>query len=169
MTKIIITILILPIRLLGYAQVDTASTIESAHIAGEKMVNSFHTGDYDTYLDFTHPKIIEMSGGREEMKSIMGEGLGDRVRFLGMTLKKPDKIIVKDSLIQCSMEQRQEVEIEGNKYSTIGTLIGISYDLGDTWYFIGVAKNSLINLKVHFPELSDSIDVKKQTPPTLIN
>jgi hypothetical protein len=151
-----------------YSQVDTISTIEAVHTAGMKMMNSFYEGDYNTFLDLTHSKIIEMSGGREKMKEMFKDGLGEDVKFLDVILNKPDKIIVKDSIIQCSLEQRQEIEMDGKKFYIIGTLIGISYDLGKTWQFIGVANNTLSNLKEFFPELDDDLEIKEQTLPILI-
>lgn len=133
------------------------------------MTRSFQNGDYDTYLDLIHPKIISLSGGRDEMKRMFNQGLGPGVEFINTELSLPDKLIVEDSIYQCSFFQKQIISINGQKMYSLGYLIGISYDLGETWKFIGVAGNHLANLQAHFLELSDELNVSPQTLPILID
>jgi len=133
------------------------------------MSKYFMKGDYDRFLDLTHPKIIEMSGGRDKMIAMFKNGIDPNFQFITNDLQKPDKLIFTNSIIQCSLKQRQEFKMNGTTYFTIGYLIGISYDLGKTWKFIGVANNTLPKLMTYFPELDKNLDVKSQTNPIEIN
>lgn len=151
------------------AQVDTLKLKDLAYQNGVQMVDAFQNEDYDNFLDLTHPKIIEMSGGKVKMKEMFKQGIGNDFEFIKTELKKPETIIIKDSIVQCSLEQRQEMKMSGDSYYTLGYLIGLSYDLGRTWYFIGVAGNTLEKLKVYFPELSSNLKIKAQTRPIRIN
>lgn len=170
MKKLNLTILIsIYIQLNAFAGIDTLKLINNVYQQGLLMSQSFMTGDYDKYLDLTHPKIIEMSGGRDKMKAMFKEGIAPNFELISNDLQKPEKLIITDSIIQCSLQQRQEFKIDGDAYFTISYLIGISYDLGKTWKFIGVAGNTLTDMKAYFPELSDKLYVKRQTKPILIN
>lgn len=151
------------------AQVDILKLKDLAYQKGVQMVDAFHNADYDKFLNFTHPKIIEVSGGKAKMKEMFKQGIRHDFEFIKTELKKPETIIIKDSIIQCSLEQRQEMKISGDIYYTIGYLIGISYDSGKTWYFIGVAGNTLERLKVYFPELDSNLKIYSQTKPIRIN
>jgi hypothetical protein len=154
------------IQLNAFGQIDSLKLIDNVYQLGLLMSKSFMTGDYDKFLDLTHPKIIEMSGGRDKMIAMFKNGIDPNFKFITNDLQKPDKLIITNSIVQCSLKQRQEFKINGTEYFTIGYLIGISYDLGKTWKFIGVAGNTLTNLKTYFPELSNNLDVKSQTKPT---
>lgn len=153
----------------GYAQIDTIKTLNNALVAGNLMLTSFKNGDYDTFLDLTHPKIIDKSGGRDRMKEMFKQGLGPGVIFISTELSLPKKLIIQDSIYQCAFTQKQVMSVDNQKFYTLGTLIGISYNAGGNWTFIGVAKNDLAKLQVHFPELSNELNVRTQTDPILIN
>jgi len=147
--------------------IDTSLIIESAYNSAVTMTTAFENADYDVFISYTHPKIIKEAGGKEKMKEMLVKNIkpGD---FLSLTLKKPLNIIVTDSTIQCTMEQRQVIMIGEKKYFVVGTLIGITYNSGLNWYFVGASGNDLAFLKIHFPEFSDELDIKVQTAPVLV-
>ena len=169
MKKILIVILVGLTGNLCYSQeADTTAILNTALEQGKIMTESFQTGDYDRFIDFVHPKIIEMTGGRDSMK-IMFESIGPEVEFISNELTIPNKLIIKDTLYQCAFEQKQVMSINGQKLYTLASLIGISYDSGSNWFFISVASNTLTGLQQKFPELSNDLDIKKQTDPVLID
>ena len=166
--NVLLTVLLL-IQVSLYSQIDTLNLIDDVYLKSRILSNSILTGDYDKLIDLTHPKIVEMTGGREKMKSIIEQGLGSNFEIISNELEKPEKLIISDSIIQCSLKQRQEFKMDNNKYYTIGYLIGISYDSGGTWYFISVSGNTLTTIRTHFPELSEELNVCSQSNPILIN
>ena len=167
--KLVILFILCVITNIGFAQLDTTKTLKNALTKGNLMITSYQNGDYDTFLDFNHPKIITLSGGRDKMKEMFKQGLSSGVKFLKIELSLPKKLIIKDNIYQCAFPQKQVVSIDGQKFYTLGTLIGISYDFGKNWSYIGVSKNTLAKLQVHFSELSNELNVRTQTNPILIN
>jgi len=147
--------------------IDTSLIINSVYNSALVMSDAFIDADYDVFITYTHPKILEMTGGKEKMKEMLVKNIKPGT-FLNLTLKKPLNIIVTDSTIQCTMEQRQVMTIGGKKYFVIGTLIGITYNSGLNWYFVGASGNDLAALKIHFPEFSDELNIKVQTTPELV-
>lgn len=169
MKKKLSIILVVFIGNICYSQeADTTAILNISLEQGKIMTESFQTGEYDKFIDFVHPKIIEMTGGRDSMK-IMFEGIGPEVEFISNELTMPNKLIIKDTLYQCAFDQRQVIRIKEQKFYTLGSLIGISYDSGSNWFFISVASNTLTNLQQKFPELSNDLEIKKQTYPVLID
>ncbi len=169
MKKNLSIILLVLIGSMCYSQeTDTTAILNTALEQGKIMTESFQTGDYDKFIDFLHPKIIEMTGGRDSMK-VMFEGIGPEVEFISNDLMMPNKLIIKDTLYQCAFDQRQVMGIKGQKFFTLGSLIGISYDSGSNWVFINVTSNTLKSLQQKFPELSNDLEIKKQTYPVLID
>jgi len=165
MMKVLIVIFLLSMGKVGIAQLDSSALLNKAYLNAELMTSSFQSGDFDSFIELTHPKIILFSGGKEKVKEVLELGLGPGVNFISTELSKPKRLIAKDSLYQCVLTQKQVLSFEGRKFYTIGTLIGVSYDSGDSWTFIGMAKNTLFDLRQRFPELSEELKVRTQTDP----
>lgn len=152
----------------AFAQADDESLLEMARSEAQLMSEAFHAGEYDTYLDLIHPKIVEGMGGRQRMKEVFAGGLGPGIEFVSVNIGKAGKLISDGDTYQCALRQDQIMKMGGQNYLIKGYLIGISYDAGQSWSFISVSNNSLANLKVHFPELSDELEVSPQSPPELV-
>lgn len=146
------------------AQTDDA-LLESAREAAQKMSDAFHSKDYDTFMDFTHPTIIDDIGGREKMKELISGGLGPGIEFISTQVLKAKKLFRKGDTYQCGMKQEQIMEVEGKRYLITGWLIGISYDAGKEWRYISVSNYTLDHMRKFFPELDKRLPVKPQKEP----
>lgn len=163
-----LTILALLISQIGLAQIDTAKVLDKALESGNAMVQAYLNGDYDRFIDLNHPKIVELTGGKEQMKELLSRGLGPNVELLKNDLFRPSVLIIENSVYQCAFSQKQVLSVDGKKLYTVGSLIGLSYDEGKNWSFVGVSSNTLKGLQVYFPELSDRLSVNPQTKPVPI-
>ena len=151
-----------------YAQIDSIAILENALAEGERMNNAFHNRDYDVFIEYSHPRIIEMVGGKEKMKEMLtkqGEIKEVSDMLISAELYLPQKLIIQDSTFQCSIIQKQIMNFDGQKFYGLSTLVGVSYDKGKKWFFISATK-SLAKMQTVFPELSDDLEVIKQTAPT---
>jgi len=147
-----------------HAQVDTVTILNTALTEGEKMNTAFHTGDYDTFIEYNHPKLIKLSGGKNKMKELISSQTDLQDVLISIELSMPKELIIKDSSYQCAFIQKQIMNFDGQKYFTLSTLIGISPDKGKQWFFISATK-PLSKLQNLFPELSDDLEVIEQTVP----
>jgi hypothetical protein len=164
----ILFIALLYVQLNVFAQADTLISLDNVYQQSQAMNKAFLAGDYDRFLDLIHPKIVELTGGRDKMKVVLKQGFGSNFELISNESQKPDRLIISDSTMQCVLQQRMEFKMDGESYFTISSLIGISYDSGQTWKFIGVAGNTLGNIKTFIPELSDGLKVRSQSKPVLI-
>lgn len=135
----------------------------------QKMSEAFHKGDYETFMDLTHPKTIEMLGSREKMKKLLEGGMGPGIEFVSMEIIQAKKLFKNGETYQCAMKQKQVIKFDGKPFLITGWLVGISYDAGATWSFISVSNNTLATMQQFFPELDDKLPVKPQKEPRAIN
>lgn len=146
------------------AQADS-ELLDTAQVNAQKMSDAFHTEDYDTFMDFTHPTIIDDIGGREKMKNLLSGGLGPGIEFISTKVLKAKKLFKKGDTYQCGMKQEQVMQVEGKNYLITGWLIGISYDAGKEWRYISVSNFTLEHMRKFFPELDKRLPVKPQKEP----
>jgi hypothetical protein len=135
----------------------------------KKMSEAFHKGDYETFMDLTHPKTIEMLGSREKMKKLLEGGMGPGIEFVSTEIAQAKKLFKNGETYQCAMKQKQVMKFDGKPFLITGWLIGISYDAGASWSFISVSNNTLSTMQQYFPELDDKLPVKPQKEPKAIN
>lgn len=131
----------------------------------QAMSDAFHKADYDTFMDSTHPRVIEMMDGRENMKALLSGGLGPGITFVKTDIVKAKKLFKKGDTYQCAMKQEQVMQVESKRYLIRGWLIGISYNAGSQWHFISVSNQTLKTLQEVFPKLSNKLPVKPQKEP----
>ncbi len=68
MKKIFLVIIVYNIFIVEVkSQIDTTQIEESAYHQTTLMNEYYLSGNYDSYLNFIHPKIIENVGGRAKM------------------------------------------------------------------------------------------------------
>ncbi|GAB5524927.1 MAG: hypothetical protein Roseis2KO_27990 [Roseivirga sp.] len=146
------------------AQTD-ADLLDKARKNAQEMSDAFHAEDYDTFMDFTHPTVIEDIGGREKMKEFLSNGLGPNIEFVSTEIVRAKKLFKKGDTYQCAMKQNQIMEVEGRRYLIAGWLIGISYNAGAEWSYISVSNYTLDHMRQFFPELDKKLPVKPQKEP----
>ncbi len=134
-----------------------------------KMFNSFVEEDYETFIELTYPPIVSMAGGEDAMIKILQKGIGPEVEVLKIEILSCSEMIKDSNNIQCSLKQKQIMSIDGQKLYTIGDLIGVSYDKGDSWVYLSVSSNTLEKVRSQFPEISNKLKVSPQTKPILID
>jgi hypothetical protein len=149
------------------AQIDTVKILNKADKSAIEMSDAYIAGNYERFMDFMHPTLIDLMGGRDTLKSLFTKSASQGVKVIKTDVEKPEKIIVKDTIIQCVLMQKQETRMFGGNYITRGSLIGISYNSGVDWYFINVAGNKISDLQKYFPELSNELEVIPQEGPAV--
>ncbi len=153
-----------------HAQVDTSAILEFALVEGERMTKALHSNEYDVFVEFSHPKLIEMVGGKEKMKDMLNEQNDIKQMenmLISTELSLPEKLIIQDNIYQCSFLQKQIMSFDGQKYYGLSTLVGVSHNAGKQWFFIAATK-SLEEMQAVFSELSDNLNVIEQTAPIIL-
>jgi hypothetical protein len=71
MKQYFIFTIIIALNLDGEAQIDTSLLTKSIYAAEDSMVAISKRKDWNTYADYMHPVVIEMSGGKEGFIQIL--------------------------------------------------------------------------------------------------
>ena len=166
MKKLLICLLIcLPLWNSVRAQTDTAYVTEAAMVQARVMADAYLQEEYDRCIDFMHPRLTDMLGGRDTLVKMFRKTTAQGIKTTRMEILRVKGVMANDTSVQCVLDQEQEMMMFGTEYITKGNLIGISYDKGIHWYFINVATNSIEELQKLFPELIGDLPVKPQDGP----
>ncbi|QPH41598.1 hypothetical protein [Pedobacter endophyticus] len=129
------------------------------------MLVAFQKGDYNTLLRYTHPKIIEDFGGQKKalktIKIAIETLRNQKVQIKKVILGKPTQIITDEKTIQCVMPQNMEMQIDETIAKSTVYIFGISYNGGNTWYFVNADSEKEESLRTKIPEMNKHIVIPK--------
>jgi len=135
----------------------------------QEMAATFIAKDYDAFAKFSHPAVVKMMKGEkamvEKLKKDFGELESEGITFLELKYSAPSKMIAVDNELQCTIPQQIVMLMPKGKLTATTTLIAISEDKGENWYFVDTAGNNLTNMKALIPSLSPDLPVPMPQDP----
>lgn len=171
MKKIILFITLISANYFAGAQViEDQRALTSAFLAAKTMANALVLKNYGQYIDYNHPKVIEgAEGGREGMITMVRQQVAS-IEEAGNIVtaawpNKPAKIIDTADEWQCAMQQYVEYRLPGGKIVSETTIIGISPNNGENWYFVDAADRKLSQIRELFPKLSSQLVIPPPAEP----
>ncbi len=132
---------------------------------GQTMANALIEKDYNKFIDYMPPQFIEGIGGRDTLLSIFKQGLPDGTSIKKVTISNLSDTVICNNEIQCTLTETTEIIIKEGLLIYKSTLIGISFDNGERWYFIECAEKTLEQLKRTYSNLSDRLVVPLPSKP----
>lgn len=127
----------------------------------EMMGKALIAKDYDTYVNYTYPKLMKDMGGREKMKETIKKQMEDLenqgVKILSVTYGEPSVIIKEKKELQATVPQHMQFESSNGKVTTQTTVIAISQDDGAHWYFVDPGERDLETVRITLPNLSKKL------------
>jgi hypothetical protein len=141
--------------------------IKIKHCA-EQLANGFVTKDYATVIKYLDPNLIKMAGGEEQLIKLFQNGLPGGAQFHSVQISNLSDTIMSGGEIQCTLTQTIKLRSQKGTILTKSTLIGISKDNGENWYFID-ASRPLEQLRENYPNISRRLTVHPRTPPVLLD
>jgi hypothetical protein len=124
--------------------------------------------DHQKMVDLTHPKVVELEGGRDKMVRML--------EFLSrdMKLRWPSRVAVVDDptgiakaggewygIVPFTLQMTGQ-EIRG---SLASVLIGVSSDGGRTWTFVDAGQKDLGQIRQLLPNFPAKLALPPQRPP----
>jgi len=125
--------------------------------------------DYSTVLDHTYPKFVEANGGKDSLILIIKAGFkklkeqATELSISNVTIGEPGDEIKIGSMLYSIVPESMILKYNGKKYSTTGSLIGISSDNGENWTFVDTG--SLNEVKKVLPDINQ-LSIPASTGPT---
>lgn len=133
------------------------------------VAQAFKEKDYEKVAYYTHPQIIQITGGKQAYINFLNEKLSgpDSPTFLELSVENPINIIDTGNSLQAILAENIVGQVNGGILKTKGYLIAISYNKGENWYFIDTSgHNNIEELRETFPELSPNLVIPTREKPT---
>lgn len=166
MIKFIALALLLLASLTVDAQ-DTAIVRQQATIHTEALLKK----DYETYARYVHPKLYQLTGGKEKMiiaiKQVLAntekQGVGMRSSSLGPV----GKFYSAGKEIFCVIPYEVIMDSKDGYVSVASSIMGISADQGKNWKFLSSGNIPRETIKKLFPNLPEELEIKPKEKPVL--
>lgn len=137
-----------------------------------KMGQALLRGDYKTFVHYTYPGIVKMSGGADQLattlSTLMSQMKEKGVVVTGVTLGAVSKVVTSGKELQCTLEQHTAMNVPDGKIINTTTLICISADGGKNWTFVDTSNKDMATIKNVLPNLSSQIVIPKAQPPVRV-
>src|SRR5262249_31172947 len=121
-----------------------AGAPEAAQREATRMYQAFIGRDMKTFAGFTHPRIVELAGGRDSMIGIVEKGLAQMkaqgLAFKTVVVSKPSQIVHAGTQTQAILPMNVVMSAPKGEIHTTSHLLGVSSDGGKSWTFIDAAK-----------------------------
>lgn len=140
------------------AQNDYSTSILAS---AEKNAQAFKEKNYSNLVEYMHPNIISMGGGKDLMASVVESQLNafaeQNIEVTNITFGSPADIVKAGEELHCIVSQNTEMSMNGQTFSQDTNLLAASLDNGETWKFIDLAQYDKESLKIFIPNFNDSL------------
>jgi hypothetical protein len=139
-------------------KIDVAKGVEQA----KAMSKAFFEEDYAKVVDATHPKLVEILGGKEKwldtMKSDVQKVKDMGVKFKVPSVGKPGDPVVDGKTAYLIIPTSMEMTTPDETIISESYLLGMTTDAGKTWVFVdGVGISHQVIRDMIFPKLPDGL------------
>lgn len=118
----------------------------------KKLAKSLEKGDYETFIDYMYPAVVEKMGGKSKLAASMKEMfLKQGIVFKEINMGDPEKVVEAGDQLHCFISQDSKASIKGLDVILHGHLMAISGDKGKTWTFIDAGAVNSSNVLEYFP------------------
>ena len=141
----------------------TEEAAKQLRAQAEESSRAFMEGNYERLADFTHPKVVELMGGREKMAAAVRKGMAG-VKSQGFeTLSyapaaEPTQVLREGRETYAILPTKLRMRTPGAViYVSESFMIAVSADDGKNWTFVSGATADAARLKLLMPEVADKL------------
>ncbi|MBD8487505.1 hypothetical protein IFO69_01975 [Echinicola sp. CAU 1574] len=122
------------------AAVSKAQSIIGIENASQEYANANLTEDYETLIKYTYPFVLKKSGGKEGLRKALSD-MYDLQKIRGMKMESfemgaPLKLTHASGEVHAIIPVTSKMKVPGGELITHITLIAVSKESSDQWYFI---------------------------------
>ena len=137
-----------------------------------EMAKALIRNDFANFSKYMHPKVVELAGGKENMKNKM-DSADIMMKQFGASFKKiligdPGEIISYKNTLQSVVPQTTTVQSMMGDLIAETSLIAFSTDKGKNWYFIDTNAYQVGKLKSILPYLSPGLVIPPRKKPQMV-
>lgn len=163
MKRYLLIIILTVIALQSFAQFDTVMISKKASAGEDSLIAMFKRKDWNRYVSYMHPSVVEMIGGKENFVSTLQQTMKalETAKFDVFKNGRVLQVIKENGEYQCVVESFMQMTLNGVM------ITGSSYDLafstdGESWTFLRIDQTlTPETIKQLVPELSPDIKLPK--------
>ncbi|MBV4358993.1 hypothetical protein [Pinibacter aurantiacus] len=160
--------------MVGYSQVkDEDTLLNIMQQQAMKMAQALLKEDYRAFTKFTYPKLVQISGGYNEMATLIEKEISGMkkqgFKIDDIKVDSPSHIFRNGKELQCTVLQHLYMTVQSKKVMSTSSLIAFSSDNGLNWTFLDANNKPIETIKKIAPNLSSQIVIPKQRPPVELN
>jgi hypothetical protein len=167
MRSLLLGLALIALTVSSHAQAPTAT--DSLEAQAYRMVNGLLTGDYNTFIHYVHPKVIQISGGagalRQALQQMTRQFSMAGLNFESVKIDSASAIINAGPTYQATIRQHTTMKTQQGRMVATTTLIGISSDNGLHWRFVDTNNKTMDQVRQLLPNVSEKLTIPSQQPP----
>src|SRR5258706_4573394 len=117
-----------------------APTPEAIRTEAQACADAMLKGDLETFANFTHPKLIELMGGRTKFIEAIRQGNAEmkaqKSAITGFSTRAPEGVVKGGNDLFAVVPMTLTVTQRDSKIKQEGYLVAVSSDGGTKWTFI---------------------------------
>lgn len=144
---------------------------KTAKSQAEEAAKATVEGKWDKLADLTHPKVVELMGGRDKMVERMTASMKDMkakgIAFNSAKIEDAATPVAAGKELYTYVPMTLEMKVPGGTITSKSFLLGVSTDEGKTWKFVdgsGIGGNEKL-LKEVLPNLPKELKLPKKEKP----
>jgi hypothetical protein len=127
----------------------------------QKCADALLAGDFETVIGYTHPKIVELMGGKGPMLETLKRSTKDMAAqgyaIEKITINVPNDPKTSGDLLYAMIPETMVMKAPGGRLTKENMMVGLSYDQGKKWVFIDADALTDPATKAALPELVGKI------------
>ena len=159
----LLSVILIATTLQSGAQFDTALVSKKASAGEDSLIALFKRKDWNKYVSYMHPSVVEMVGGKENFVTTLQQTMKEleSAKFEAFKSGRVLQITKANGQYQCVVESFMQMTLNGVMIS------GSSYDLafstdGEKWTFLRIDQSlTPETIKQLVPELSPDLKLPK--------
>ena len=162
-----IIIIVLVCKWTNAQNLSTTIKVQAMDMASAMMKN-----DFPNFIKYVHPDIIAFAGGKEKMRTDM-DSVYRTMKLFGASFKRywigtPGEIVDYKGQLQAVLPESTVVKTPLGEITAETSVIVISPDKGQNWWFIDTNVYKLDKLKNILPDVSPQLVIPPQKKPKFV-
>jgi hypothetical protein len=134
-----------------------------------QMAEALVRNDYAGFIRFIPPDVVSYAGGKEKLLHNMDSASTAMkqfdIKFKKILIGNPGEIVDYKGHLQCVVTQTTTLESVLGDLEAETSLIAISPDQGENWYFVDTNVYKVDQVRSVLPGLSPALKIPPQKPP----
>ena len=146
--------------------------VTTIKVQAMELGNAVIRNDFDVFVKYMHPAIIDYAGGKEKMRTKMDSAYQMMKQF-NVTFKRywigsPGEIVEYKNQLQVVLPESTTITTPFGELTAETSMIVISKNKGKNWWFIDTNVYNADKLKNILPDLSPKLIIPPRKKPKLV-